>query len=490
MRRRSLLLTTLAVAASAAYAPAASAVPPTPTTVNVVATPDQVKTGAPVTYTVTITPAPNSGTVSIGDNGTPVAGCTALPVTTGTVTCATTASADAGLRYIYAQYSGGGVYEPNGAIIFVPVTAQTTTVATASPKLAAPGETMTYKAVVTPRPAHGGIASCAGGCGEPPAETVDFAVDGTTVCTKSTVNTETGVASCTAPAPMAGGKHVLTAGYAGSEDGYLTTSAGTDDFAVKAPALSLSTGSLAFGPVTVGAEGAQQVTATSSGTGDLHVGALAVAGPFAATANGCDGATLAPGASCAITVAFRPAGAGATAGTLSIDSDAGAQAVALAGTGVAPATTPPPTGATLPPNTSTTFTATTSRAGSSSVTVPLRCPSGVACTLDGTVVISTDDLVKSKRARAAAAGTRTVARFAGVRVAAGKVKAIKLKLSPSFIKTARKRGVRFIHAVLTVNTTFTDGSHATRQERVTIRIPKAPKKVVKKKAAVAPRFTG
>ena len=40
------------------------------------------------------------------------------------------------------------------------------------------------------------------------------------------------------------------------------------------------------------------------------------------------------------------------------------------------------------------------------VTIPLRCPTGVACTLDGTVVISTSDLVKNKTVRAAAVDGR------------------------------------------------------------------------------------
>src|ERR1044072_2167937 len=107
MKRRTLLLATLAVAAVAAHAPAASplpaaaALPPPPTTVRLVATPDELDVGAPVTYTVTIAPAPNAGTLSISDNGWPIAGCAALPVTSGTVTCATTASTDAGLTYNY-----------------------------------------------------------------------------------------------------------------------------------------------------------------------------------------------------------------------------------------------------------------------------------------------------------------------------------------------------------------------------------------------------
>jgi hypothetical protein len=463
MKCRTLLLTALAAGALvAAHAPVASAVA-TPTTTTVTPAPNPGRTGAPVTYSVTVTPAPSSGTVTIYDNGLAVANCGALALTSGAASCSTTASSEAGLRYINAMYSGGGGYAASSKIIYVPVFAQTTTVATASPKLAAPGETMTYKATVTPRPTQGGITSCSGGCGPTTVETVDFLVDGQAVdgCKARKVDTETGVATCTAAAPAAGGPHVLTTDYKGSEDEYLLASAGTDDFAVKAPAVTVSTGTLAFGPVTVGASATQSVTVTSSGTGDLHVGALGLSGPFTVAANGC--ATLAPGSSCVITLAFTPATAGAAAGTLTVDTDAGAQSVALGGSGVAPATATPPTGATLPPNASTTFTATTSSAGPSTVTVPLRCPNGIACTLDGTVVIATDDLARSKTARAAAAETKTVARFSGVRV---------------------------IHAVLTVNTTFTDGTQVSRQEQVTIRIPKAVKKAVKKKAAVAPRFTG
>jgi hypothetical protein len=493
MKRRILLLTALAAGVLATvHAPVASALPPTATTTTVTATPDQAKTGAPITYSVAVSPAPSSGTVTIYDNGVQVADCGALAITSGTATCATTASKDAGLHFINAMYSGGGAYQASNQIAYVPVVAQTTTVATASPKLASPGETMTYTATVTPRPTQNGITSvgdvhaCSAGCGNVTVETVDFAVDGQTVagCTARKVNTLSGVATCTAAAPTAGGPHVLTVKYSGSQDDYLTASTGTGDFAVKSPAVTVSTGAVAFGSVTVGASGSATVTVTAGGTGDLQVGALGVSGPFTVAANGC--ATLAPGASCVITLAFAPTTAGAATGNLTIDTDAGAQSVALTGSGVAPVTAVPPTGATLPPNASTTFTATTSSSGPSTVTVPLRCPNGVACTLDGTVVIATGDLTRSKTARAAAAETKTVARFSGVRVAAGKVKAIKLKLSPSFIKTAQKRGVRFIHAVLTVNTTFADGTQASRQERVTIRIPKA----VKKKAAVAPRFTG
>jgi hypothetical protein len=497
VKRRTLLHVARATAAAGLAlavlgTPAAMALPPTTTTTTVTPSPTSVAPGAPVVYTITISPAPGGGNVTVLEDSQLVAGCGSLPVVVNTATCTTTASIVPALHNIYASFSGSGPYLSSGGFAFLPVIGATKTTVTASPKLADPGAAMTYVATVTPRPTEVLITSCLGGCG--PVETVDFAVDGTPVadCLLRPVNRETGIATCkTAVAPAAGGKHVVTASYVGSEDTYLLPSTGSDDFAVTAPVVSLSSSALSFGSVTVGASGTQTVTVTNTGNAALHLADATAGGAFTIVANTCAGATLAPAATCVITLAFAPTAAGNAAATLSIASDAGTATAALTGTGAVTPVVTPPTGATLPPNSKTTFTATTSGApgAPTSVTIPLRCPTGVACTLDGTVVISTDDLVKSKTVRAAALDTQTVARFSGVRVAAGKVKQIKLKLSPSFIKSAQKHGIRFIHAVLTVNTSFTDGSKATRQEKVTIRIPKP---AVKKKAAVkrAPHFTG
>ncbi len=497
MNRRTLLQVARATAATGLAlatlgTPAALAIPPTPVTTTIAHSVSPLTVGAPVVYTVTLTPAPNGGTVAVYQDSQPIAGCGALPLTNGVATCTTTAPVTAGMHVISSLYSGFGQYDPSPKYLFLSVATASKTVVTASPKLADPGATMTYIAKTTPRPPDGGVASiCSGGCGAP-VETVDFALDGAPIagCLLRPVDLETGIATCTtSTAPAAGGKHTVTASYVGNDDSYLTPSQGTDDFEVTAPGISTSTSALAFGSVKVGATGTQQVTVTNSGTRTLSLGGVTVSGPFAIASSTC-GETLAPGASCVLTLAFAPSAPGGATGTLTIASDAGSPAVALTATGVAAPKTAPPTGATLPPNAKTTFTATTSTPGGpSTVTVPLRCPNGVACTLDGTVVISTDDLLKNKTVRAAAVATQTVARFSGIRVAPGKVREIKLKLSPAFIKAAQKRGIRLIHATLTVNTTFTDGSKATRQEHVVIRIPKA---AAKKKAAPkqAPRFTG
>jgi Big-like domain-containing protein/HYDIN/CFA65/VesB family protein len=501
VKRRTLLHVARATAAAGlAFAvlgtPAAMAIGYT-TNAVITATPSTLYAGDAVTYTATITPTPPGGTVLFLDNGSTI-GCDSAPVVNGVATCTTTAATTAGLHFIYGMFSGSGAYYTTSTFLQQPVLGKTTTVATASPKLADPGAAMLYTAKVTPRPVEAQIGSCLGGCGPQFIETVAFAVDGAPVadCLTRPVDLVTGIATCkTAVAPNAGGKHAVTATYTGSEDTNLLASTGTDDFDVTAPGVSLSTNAVGFGSVTVGASGTQTVTVTNSGNGVLHLADATAGGAFAIVGNTCAGATLAPGATCVVTLAFAPTAAGNATASLTVDSDAGTATAALSGTGAAAATTTttvtPPTGATLPPNSKTTFTATTASTpgAPTSVTVPLRCPNGVACTLDGTVVISTSDLVKNKTVRAAAVDTQTVARFSGVRVAAGKVKQIKLTLSPSFIKSAQKRGIRLIHATLTVNTSFTDGTKATRQEKVVIRIPKP---AVKKKAVVkrAPHFTG
>ncbi|MDA0163824.1 choice-of-anchor D domain-containing protein [Solirubrobacter ginsenosidimutans] len=497
MNRRTLLQLARATAAAAIAlaalgTPAALATINIPTTTTITPSVSPLVVSGPVVYTVAVSPVPSGGTVTVFQDSQPVAGCAALALTNGVTTCTTTAPVTAGNHSISSLYSGFGQYDPSPKYLYLPVATPSKTVVTASPKLADPGATMTYIAKTTPRPPDGGVSSaCAGGCGAP-VETVDFALDGAPIagCLLRPVDLETGIATCkTSVAPAAGGKHTVTASYVGNDDSFLTTSQGTDDFEVTAPGISTSSSTLAFGSVKVGATGTQQVTVTNSGTRTLSLGGVTVSGPFTIASSTCAD-TLAAGASCVITLAFAPAATGDATGALTIASDAGSPEVALTATGVAAPTSTPPSGATLPPNAKTTFTATTSSAGGpSTVTVPLRCPNGVACTLDGTVVISTDDLLKNKTVRAAAVATQTVARFSGVRVAAGKVREIKLKLSPAFIKAAQKRGIRLIHATLTVNTTFTDGSKATRQEHVVIRIPKA---AAKKEAAPkqAPRFTG
>ncbi|MDX6534153.1 MAG: hypothetical protein QOF68_1897, partial [Gaiellales bacterium] len=111
---------------------------------------------------------------------------------------------------------------------------------------------------------------------------------------------------------------------------------------VPAPAVGLSSSTAGFGNQLVGTTSATQtVTLTNTGTADMNVGAVTLAGTDAAAfaATGCPAGMLAPGATCTIDVSFSPATTGAKSATLSVTSNAatsGTDAVSLSGTGIAP----------------------------------------------------------------------------------------------------------------------------------------------------------
>ncbi len=105
--------------------------------------------------------------------------------------------------------------------------------------------------------------------------------------------------------------------------------------------VSLSPTSLAFASTTVGSTtAAQVVTVKNTGTGTVTLTSEAIAGTnatsFLKSATTC-GTTLAAGASCTVSVEFKPAAAGAlTAGLSVADNATGSpQTVALTGTGTA-----------------------------------------------------------------------------------------------------------------------------------------------------------
>jgi hypothetical protein len=103
---------------------------------------------------------------------------------------------------------------------------------------------------------------------------------------------------------------------------------------------TVAPGSLTFASQTVGTTGAaQSVTLTNTGTGALAISSITATGDFAQT-NNC-GASVAAGATCAITVTFTPTASGTRPGLLNIadNATAGSQQVILYGTGAA---VPPP----------------------------------------------------------------------------------------------------------------------------------------------------
>ena len=107
------------------------------------------------------------------------------------------------------------------------------------------------------------------------------------------------------------------------------------------PALTPST--VAFGEQNPGTvSGAQTVTITNRGGVSVRLAGIAVDGPFRADGPACASAVLAPGAVCRVAVSFAPSGSGAQSGSLRVNVPdvSGRAAVALTGTGAAPAPTP------------------------------------------------------------------------------------------------------------------------------------------------------
>lgn len=117
-------------------------------------------------------------------------------------------------------------------------------------------------------------------------------------------------------------------------DGEASITILNDDAAPGTPGLSVPTRNFNFGNVRVGSSSAQRtLTITSSGTAPLMIRSVRVTGDFVGTSN-CP-ASLAPGATCALTGTFKPATAGLRTGTVTITSNApdSPTVVQLAGTG-------------------------------------------------------------------------------------------------------------------------------------------------------------
>jgi alpha-tubulin suppressor-like RCC1 family protein len=111
---------------------------------------------------------------------------------------------------------------------------------------------------------------------------------------------------------------------------------------IPAPAITTSATGLAFGTEALGlTTAAQNLTVTNSGSAPLTVSSVSLAGANPASfsaANGCT-ASVAMGATCTIAVTFHPAGLGAKAATVVIDSNVADSPteVTLSGTGAADA---------------------------------------------------------------------------------------------------------------------------------------------------------
>lgn len=101
------------------------------------------------------------------------------------------------------------------------------------------------------------------------------------------------------------------------------------------PSLSWSPASFDFGSVTVGDSGTHSFTLTNSGDGTSGALTSSLTGSNALSIGNdtCTGATLAPGGTCSVTVAYVPTQGGTDSGTLA----AGGATASLSGTGAAAA---------------------------------------------------------------------------------------------------------------------------------------------------------
>ncbi|MDX2166890.1 MAG: choice-of-anchor D domain-containing protein [Deltaproteobacteria bacterium] len=172
------------------------------------------------------------------------------------------------------------------------------------------------------------------------------------------------------------------------------------------PGATLSTTGLQFAAQLLGIAGAAQpLTLTNTGNTILTVSAVALdgaqPGDFALLSNGCAGAQLAPGASCALSVRFQPTGIGVRSASVTITDNApgSPHSATLAGTGSAPSPSPTPTAsstASLTP----TRTATSSPSATATRTVT-RTPTTTA------TATPTSSATPSQTATRSATATRT-----------------------------------------------------------------------------------
>lgn len=111
----------------------ANSPPPSPTSLGLASSANPSAVGQAVTFTATVSPAPDSGTVAFTDGGAPIPGCAAVaPTATGQAHC-TLAFTYEGSHSIGAAYSGDQYYTPSSGSLSESVTALVGKVMPAAP---------------------------------------------------------------------------------------------------------------------------------------------------------------------------------------------------------------------------------------------------------------------------------------------------------------------------------------------------------------------
>ena len=181
---------------------------PTTTTVTSSVYPDAF--GNPVTYTATVAPSDNGGTVSFTDGGNALSGCQNVTLTSGKATCLQS-SPSVGTHPIVAKYSGDTDFATSTSTTFSEVvdSTSTSTAVTSSAYPIAYGTSVTYTATVT------------GGDG---GGTVSFTDGGSAIASCQGLSLSAGKATCVV-ASSSVGTHSIVATYSGDTNYPGSTSA-------------------------------------------------------------------------------------------------------------------------------------------------------------------------------------------------------------------------------------------------------------------------
>jgi hypothetical protein len=162
--------------------------------------------GQKITFTATVTPTPDAGTVAFAVGGTTLTACSAQDLTSGTATCVYTPTASGSLS-VTATYSGDASFltSTSGALSEKVNPAKTTTTVKSSANPSKIGQKVTYTAT---------LKVTSPGTGTPKG-TIAFKDGGVTITACSAVAVKSGKATC-AVTYSANGSHVITAVYGGS----------------------------------------------------------------------------------------------------------------------------------------------------------------------------------------------------------------------------------------------------------------------------------
>ncbi|MDA0183804.1 Ig-like domain repeat protein [Solirubrobacter phytolaccae] len=405
--------------------------PPVPTT-TVLSAPN-ARVGETVTWKAVVAPAPSGGTVDFTSGGSPLCTGVLVDTTTGVAECLAPAPSQGGAWSVQAAFSGSGDFVTSNTTKAIQMTAPSTVRVTASPVVR--GADLVLKAQVTPASASG---------------TVTFAVDGATACADVAVDGD-GAASCNA-GPRASGTHKVSASYSGGAGHDPASDSSTASVLEGRLALSAAD----FDTVLIGDSATRALTLQNTGDVPLTIASVRADGPFVATAGTC--ATLAPGATCALSVRFTPAAEPMVSGTVTVAADHGVAVTAgLSGLGIKA-----PKPAVLAPLTGKTTTIIKGR-----VAVTTTCPEGGgACKVTTSIALNKGEI----KGVAAKVSRRYLGKVKDVVIAPGTSKTVTIKVTKRFLRSAKRHGTTKFTATYRLVTTLPSGERLVSTQQVKLKL--------------------